>query len=130
MLQGGVVMRYQGDDEWFLPKVYHNGAWQYCLPYVFSSNIWKLAGAAGVPMIRFVLETDGDLIVYGDDIFFKNEIWAESSKVLFAFVKETIDAISLLDKFKVSTTLFLTVPKTVFLEPNFIPITSGISVGI
>lgn len=69
MLQGGVVMRYQGDDEWLLPKVYHNGAWQYCLPYVFSSNIWKLAGAAGVPMVRFVLETDGDLIVYDNQPF-------------------------------------------------------------
>lgn len=69
MLQGGVVMRYQGDDEWFLPKVYHNGAWQYCLPYVFSSDIWKLAGAAGVPMIRFVLETDGDLMVYDNPPF-------------------------------------------------------------
>ena len=69
MLQGGVVMRYQGDDEWVLPKVYHNGAWQYCLPYVFSSDIWKLAGAAGVPMVRFVLETDGDLIVYDNHPF-------------------------------------------------------------
>lgn len=62
MLQGGVVMRYQGDDEWFLPKVYHNGAWQYCLPYVFSSNIWKLAGAAGVPMVRFVYDNQPFLV--------------------------------------------------------------------
>ena len=41
-----------------------------------------------------------------------------------------MDGISLFDKFNVSTVWFLTVPRTVFLEPNFIPITSGISFGI
>ena len=62
--------------------------------------------------------------------FFRKEIWAESSYVLFVLVKETIDGISLFDKFNVSTVWFLTVPRTVFLEPNFIPMTSGISFGI
>ena len=41
-----------------------------------------------------------------------------------------MDGISRLDKFNVSTAWFFTIPRTVFLEPNFIPITSGISFGI